>query len=115
MPIGITSSVLAKHSQRHVLLPHNYCVPKDIRLVLVDNLVAIADKRGVPVKGRQTWLAKETGISQSYFSKLLDPNNQTVPSIETIATIAQGLGMQAWELLVDEPSAREAAWKRMLG
>jgi hypothetical protein len=87
---------------------------RDIRVVLATNLRRAGESQGVGERGLQSWLEKQTGVSQGYLSKLFS-EDPPYCSIGVLAELASGLKMQAWELLVDEPAVRAAALKRMLG
>jgi hypothetical protein len=91
----------------------NYDMDKDIRVVLATNLRRAGQAKGIGERGLQSWLEKQTGVSQGYLSKLFS-EEPPYCSIGVLAELASGLGMQPWELLVDEPAVRAAALKRML-
>ncbi len=60
------------------------------------------------IKGwTQTKLAKETGLSQSFISRLC--RDQETPSIKTVKLIAYALGVETEELTDDDDDNAEAA------
>lgn len=60
------------------------------------------------IKGwTQTKLAKETGLSQSFISRLC--RDQENPSVKTIKLIAYALGIEPEELTDEEDPSAEAA------
>lgn len=61
----------------------------------------------------QTALAKRSGIAQTHISRLL--RARSAATLDTIAALSEALGMQPWELLVDEQATRKAIIERMIG
>ena len=61
----------------------------------------------------QEQIEASSGIGQSSVSRIL--KGQTAVNLDTIEALARGLGIQAWELLVDDEETREAALRRILG
>lgn len=61
----------------------------------------------------QTALAKRSGIAQTHISRLL--RCSSAATLETVATLADALGIQPWELLVNDEATRAAILQRILG
>lgn len=61
----------------------------------------------------QTELAKRSGIAQTHISRLL--RCTSAATLETVATLATALGMQPWELIVNDEATRASVLHRILG
>lgn len=83
---------------------------KPLHQVFIANVTKrMADSAGLKT---QVALSKKAGMSQSFLSEIL--SGQSIPTIETVAGIAEALGCQAWELLADSEATRKAALERMI-
>lgn len=70
--------------------------------------------RGMERAGlNQTALAKRSGIAQTHISRLLRCTSGA--TLDTIATLAEALRMQPWELLVNDEETRAEILQRILG
>jgi transcriptional regulator with XRE-family HTH domain len=67
------------------------------------------DKKG----WKQPDLETSSKVGQSTISRI--KLRQGAATLDAIAKIAGALGVQPWELLVDDDTTREAAYKRILG
>jgi ribosome-binding protein aMBF1 (putative translation factor) len=89
----------------------NNCVvdPRQLREVLARNVQREMDKKG----WKQPDLETSSKVGQSTISRI--KLRQGAATLDAIAKIAGALGVQPWELLVDDDTTREAAYKRILG
>lgn len=82
-----------------------------LRQTLADNIEA-AIERSLVLDSANA-LAKKAGISQSHLSKVL--RCEAAATTDLIASIAEALDCQPWELLANTEATRKAALERMLG
>lgn len=61
----------------------------------------------------QTALAQRSGIAQTHISRLL--RCSSAATLETVAILSHALGMQPWELIVNDEATRAAVLERILG
>lgn len=90
-------------------MPDNSGMEKlSIRQILTRNLRDAMTKGGLDQKK----LAAAAGISESHLSEVL--RGISVPTIDLVARLAGAVKLQAWELLADTESTRQAAMARLL-
>lgn len=81
-----------------------------LRQVLARNLKdAMAEATGL---NTQETLSRRAGLSQGYLSELL--RGLSAATTDTIADLANALGRQPWELLVDDEETRKSALAKMI-
>lgn len=66
-----------------------------------------------PGADTQLTLAKRAGVGQSHISRIL--RQESAATIDVIASLAEALNIQPWELLADSDATRQAALEKMLG
>lgn len=86
--------------------------PDEIRRVLARNVEQYAAKKGWVGRGWQSQLAEATGIAHSHITRLMD--GSSAYTVDRLADLARALGVQPWELLVDDEATRKAALERIL-
>jgi transcriptional regulator with XRE-family HTH domain len=80
-----------------------------LRLVLARNVAERMQKLGL----RQEDLEKRAELGQSTVSRILSRGGSA--TLKSLASMAEALECQPWELLVDDEATREAALRKLLG
>jgi transcriptional regulator with XRE-family HTH domain len=82
----------------------------NVHQILASKLKEIRKARGMS----QADVAKKAGYAQSHISRIEKQVMVTGPTIDVLNEIAHALGIEAWELLVDQEATRRAALHRMI-
>ena len=83
---------------------------KELRKVVVNNIHAAMERARIP---SVNILARRAKVGQSALSRVM--RLEGCMTTDRLASVAKALGVQPWELLVDDQATREEAMKRMLG
>lgn len=81
---------------------------KKLRKLLAENLKAAMKRQGIV----QSDIESRVGIGQSSVSRVL--REETGVTLDLLEELARAVGMQPWELLVDEEATREQAIRQIL-
>ncbi len=79
---------------------------KDIKNILANKIRTLRNSRG----WTQERLAEEVNVHATYISRIESANK--IPTLIIICKIAEALGVDVYELLVDERKARSYDYKR---
>lgn len=90
------------------LIHENGGMSKKLRKLLAENLKAAMKRQGIV----QSDIESRVGIGQSSVSRVL--REETGVTLDLLEELARAVGMQPWELLVDEEATREQAIRQIL-
>lgn len=86
--------------------------PRPITRILADNLKRLMDEHP-DVRGNQSALARRSKVPQTVIGYMLSPNKRaptqkglSSPKLDSIDRVARALGVQTWQLIYPDPTAR---------